>query len=100
MTNVVPLHAPKEEPTPLTATLADFVELLNLNELTVQGEKGLVNTWKGISLKMWTDAFMMTEQGYSDDPEVVKKVPMLLSATQTQAPDFASHLFISLFTVF
>lgn len=46
--------------------------------------------------KMWTDAFMMTEQGYSDDPDVAKKVPLLLSTTQRQAPDFASHLFISL----
>lgn len=46
--------------------------------------------------KMWMDAFMMTDQGYSDDPEVAKKVPMLLSVTQKHAPDFASHLFISL----
>lgn len=80
-----------------SAALNPSDHMQNIIDLIESGWVGFNTDLKNPQVqKMWMDAFMMTHLGYSDDPEVVKKVPMLLSATQRQAPDFASHLFISL----
>lgn len=80
-----------------STALAPSDYMQNIIDLIERGWVGFNADLKNPQVqKMWMDAFMMTHLGYSDDPNVEKKVPALLAATQNHAPDFASHLFISL----